>query len=186
MFAMHYEHRLPADYDMEVMRDRAATRGPGWDATPGLAFKAFVARERGQHGAIANLYGGIYLWRDADAAARLLTGDPFMVVTDTFGRPRVDTGLALAARTGPSTAQALALYRHVETLDVNAAIPAARAAAIARHEAAADRADTVAAWVVLDPSAWQLVWITLSAAAPDPARGGEVYQVLYLAGPGID
>jgi hypothetical protein len=185
MFAMQYEHRLPADYDMQAMRDRAAARGPQWDATPGLVLKAFVARERGQFGASANLYGGVYLWRDAASATQLLTGHPFVTVTDTFGRPRVETWLPLDAQAGRSPTTAQALYRHVEALDVNADIPTATAAAVARNREAAGRPDTVAAWVVLDPSAWQLVWFTLSSATPKPAHGGEVYQVLYLAGPGI-
>lgn len=185
MFAMQYEHRLPADYDMQVMRDRAATRGPRWDATPGLFLKAFVARVRGQYGASANLYGGVYLWQDAASATSLLTGDGFRVVTDSFGRPRVDTWLPLDAQAGRATGPAQALYRHVEAIDVNADIPAVKAAAIARSRIAAARPDTLAAWIVLDTSTWQLLWFTLSSAAPEPARGGEVYQVLYLAGPGL-
>ena len=185
MFAMQYEHRLPADYDMQVIRERAAARGPVWDATPGLVLKAFVARERGHHGASANLYGGIYLWQDAGSAAQLLTGAGFRTVTDSFGRPRVDTWLPLDARAGRSTSAAQALYRHVDVLDVNADIPAASLAAIERGRVAADRPDSLASWVVLDPVAWQLVQFTLSSNAPDPDRGGEVYQVLYLAGPGL-
>jgi hypothetical protein len=186
MFAMQYEHRLPADYDMQKMRDRAATRGPQWDATPGLVFKAFVARERGQYGASANLYGAVYLWQDAASATRLLTGDGFRVVTDSFGRPMVETWLPLDARAGRATSRARALYRRSEALEVNADIPAVREAAIARNQVvAADDDDVLAAWVVLDVSSWALVWFTLSAAAPDQARGDGVYQVLFLAGPGL-
>jgi hypothetical protein len=186
MFAMQYEHRLPADYDMQVMRDRAATRGPQWDDTPGLGLKAFIARVRGEHGAVANLYGGAYLWRDSESAAALLTGEVFRTVTDSFGRPRVDTWLPLDACRGaadPAT-PARALYRHTEVLASQADVPAAQADAVARNRATAGRADTLAAWVVLDPASWSIVWFTLSSAAPDPARGGEAWQVLYLAGPG--
>lgn len=187
MFAMQYEHRLPADYDMQVIRDRVAHRGPLWDDTPGLLLKAFAARVRGQSGATANLYASIYLWKDAESAATLLAGENFRTVTDSFGRPQVDTWLSLDARAGraDTTAPAQTIYREVSTLASNADIPAAIAAALARNRAAADRADTLAAWVVLDPSAWQLVCFTLSSAAVDEARDGEAYQVWYLARPGL-
>ena len=36
MFAMQYSHRLPTDYDMEIIRRRVAERGPQWDDTEGL------------------------------------------------------------------------------------------------------------------------------------------------------
>ncbi|QEI08739.1 DUF4865 family protein [Pigmentiphaga aceris] len=187
MFAMQYEHRLPADYDMQVIRDRAATRGPLWDATPGLVLKAFVARTRGQGGSHANLYGSVYLWQDAASAMRLLTTEKFRIVTDSFGRPQVPTWLPLDALAGPAAAAGTAktLYRDTVALASNADIAEAVAAAAARNRATAKRADTVAAWVVLDSASWQLVWFTLSSAEPDLAQPGEIYQVWYLAGPGI-
>ena len=41
MLSKQYIHRLPADYDIGHVRERAARRGPLWDAAPGLGFKAF-------------------------------------------------------------------------------------------------------------------------------------------------
>lgn len=41
MFAMQYSHRLPAEHDLDAIRQRAAAKGPQWDAWPGLACKAF-------------------------------------------------------------------------------------------------------------------------------------------------
>ena len=67
MFMMQYTHRLPADYEMRRIRERAAARGPEWDFYPGLFFKAFLVRERGKCGADANAYSSLYLWRDARA-----------------------------------------------------------------------------------------------------------------------
>jgi hypothetical protein len=39
MIVAHYEHRLPADYDLGLIRSRAQERGPLWDAKPELYFK---------------------------------------------------------------------------------------------------------------------------------------------------
>ncbi len=40
MLIARYRHRLPADYDMDRIRDRIAARRPAWDDAPGLVFKA--------------------------------------------------------------------------------------------------------------------------------------------------
>jgi Domain of unknown function (DUF4865) len=184
MLAKQYSHRLPADYDMGLIRERAARRGPMWDRTKGLAFKGFVARERGQYGATGNAYSSVYLWLDASAAADFIMDERFQSVTDSFGRPRIETWLPLDARKGPAT-QARALYR--EDLDLGEAVDRAalRVAETERNGALAAQADTLAVVTALDPWAWRLVRFTLSSGLPDPSRPGTAYQVFYLARPGI-
>lgn len=41
MIIVHYGHRLPANYDIGLIRKRAAERGHLFDAVPELHFKAF-------------------------------------------------------------------------------------------------------------------------------------------------
>jgi hypothetical protein len=98
MLAKQYSHRLPSSYDMGIIRERAARRGPLWDATEGLGFKAFVARERGRYGATANVYSAVYLWLDVEQTADFFMGSRFQNVIDDFGRPDVETWLPLDAR----------------------------------------------------------------------------------------
>ncbi|HTD05551.1 DUF4865 family protein [Undibacterium sp.] len=184
MFAMQYSHRLPADYDMQRIRERAAQRGPLWDATEGLAFKAFVSRTRGRDGATDNLYASVYLWLDPASAAAFVMDERFQAVIDSFGRPRVETWLPLDARSGKQQ-QAVSLYREEILIEPAADLIAVRAAEIERNRHVARRPDTVAVWTALDPEAWRLVRFTLSADAPDPARGSTVYEVLHLAKPGL-
>ena len=43
MIIAHYAHRLPANYDIGIIRDRAKARGGMWDAVPELYFKGFLA-----------------------------------------------------------------------------------------------------------------------------------------------
>ena len=85
MFAKQYSHRLPADYDMAVIRRRAEQLGPLWDRAEGLLFKAFIAQERGL--ATGNVYASVYLWADPLKAADFLLGEGFQKVLDSFGRP---------------------------------------------------------------------------------------------------
>ena len=55
MLAMQYTFTLPADYDMDIIRQRVTTKGPAVDGFPGLGFKAFLYTRRGDHGP-ENLY----------------------------------------------------------------------------------------------------------------------------------
>ena len=63
MYAMQYEIALPADYDMDIIRERVRTTGHLMDGFPGLEFKAFLIREKAK-GASENSYAPFYVWRD--------------------------------------------------------------------------------------------------------------------------
>jgi hypothetical protein len=182
MFAMQYSHRLPADYEMQTIRQRVAERGPLWDDTEGLIFKLFATQQRNRHGATGNVYASVYLWFDSDAAVRFLMGERFQAVTDTFGRPQIETWLPLDARTGVAR-QALSLYRDERAINAAADRAALYATETGLNREIAARPDTVAVWSALDLDAWRLIRFTISSAAPDPAREGEVYDVLHLAQP---
>ncbi|MDO9357938.1 MAG: DUF4865 family protein [Polaromonas sp.] len=187
MFAMQYSHRLPADYDMQVIRQRAARRGPIWDDTEGLVFKAFVSQERGRHAAAGHLYASVYLWHDPSAAARFVMGERFQGVIDSFGRPQVETWLPLDARGGAGRArQASWLLREERAVDAAADRSALQAAQAEANRQRAAEPGTVAVWTALDLRDWRLVRFTLSAHAPEEAaEGSAVYEVLHLAKPGL-
>jgi hypothetical protein len=185
MFAMQYSHRLPADYDMQIIRERVARRGPLWDDTQGLVCKVFAVQERNRHGAAGNLYASVYLWSDADATVRFLMGERFQAVIDSFGRPQIETWLPLDARRGHAS-EALSLYRDERGLKATEDRAALQEQEIEANREIAARTDTVAVWAALDLSAWRLIRFTLSSAPADPTRGGEVYDVMHLARPGLD
>jgi hypothetical protein len=185
MLTMQYSHRLPADYDLQLIRRRAAERGPLWDDRQGLACKAFVATEKDRHGANGNLYASVYLWRDLSAATAFLTGESFQGVIDSFGRPQVHTWLTLDAQLGPAR-EALALYEEVVPLTASADRQQVLNLEIERNRLLADSSDTVVAWTALDPDAWQLLRFRLSAAAAQTLEGQSVYEVLYLAQPELE
>src|ERR1700683_53861 len=95
MIIAHYAHRLPVNHDMAQIRARARERGPQWDEVPELYFKGFLLRERGRHGAIANNYSSLYLWRQDEAFRDFVMTGKYNVVTDTLGRPVSRTHFAL-------------------------------------------------------------------------------------------
>jgi len=180
MFAKQYSHRLPADYDMGVIRQRATQLGPLWDGTEGLIFKAFIAQEHGQGAGVGNLYASVYLWSDPLQAADFLLGERFQKVLDSFGRPHIESWLPLDVQRGPAQG-ALSLYREEWALEPGADRAARLAEEKVRNRQVADRRDTFAVLLALDVQAWRLVRITLSAQPVAAERPGTGYQVLYLA-----
>ena len=175
MFAKQYSHRLPADYDMHVIRLRAAQLGPLWDQTEGLLFKAFIAQERD-----GNVYSSVYLWSDPLQAADFLLGARFQKVLDSFGRPHIESWLPLDVQRGPAQ-NALSLYRQEWPLEPGVDRAGILAEEKRRNLQLADSSDTFAVFVALDVQAWRLVRFTLSAKVLDAEHPGTVYQVLYLA-----
>ena len=100
MIIAHYAHRLPADYDIGIIRDRAGRRGHLFDAIPELYFKAFLLRERGRFGANQNEYSSLYLWRKDEGFRDFLADGRTRSVTDSFGRPQIETRFVLDAHKG--------------------------------------------------------------------------------------
>src|SRR5581483_5863987 len=146
MIIAHYAHRLPADYDLDIIRNRASGRGHLFDAIPELYFKAFLLRERGRLGAIQNEYSSLYLWRRDEGFRDFLTGGRTRSVTDSFGRPQIETRFVLDAHKGSGGAARL-LYKQEQDIADDADLTAAFADEIARNREIARQDGIVAAAV---------------------------------------
>jgi hypothetical protein len=183
MIIAHYAHRLPADYDMAIIRQRAKERGPLWDSVPDLIFKAFLLRQKGQNGASANNYSSLYLWGNGDAFRDFLVSGRYGFVTESFGRAAISTWFAFDARVGKAT-----LPRHVYKQDVSLAIDADLEAAFAReterNRKISMQDGTVAVVAGVDPKTWNMTRVVLSANPPaERHEDMVVYEVLHLAKP---
>ncbi|MFT4117616.1 DUF4865 family protein [Bradyrhizobium sp.] len=185
MTIAHYIHRLPADYDIGIIRDRAKVRGALWDVTPELYFKGFLLRERGRFGAIASSYSSLYLWRKDEAFRDFLMDGRYKTVTDSFGRAEIQTRFALDARRGRAGI-ARFVYVDEQQIPIDADLTSAIAAEIERNRQIAERPGTVAAVVGIDPRAWSLTRIQLSEQEPTGDGPAVAYEVLHLARPLLD
>jgi hypothetical protein len=102
---MQYPITLPADYDMQIIRDRVRTRGSALDSRAGLLCKAYCIREAGIAEARLNQYAPFYLRADARAAADFLWhGTGFDGIVRDFGRPEVRTWIPETRVLGPARA----------------------------------------------------------------------------------
>lgn len=182
MMIAHYHHRLPAKYDINLIRSRAKERGVVWDAMPELYFKGFLLREKGKHGVMENGYSSVYLWRQDEAFRDFLLKGRYKVVTDSFGRASIQGIVALdAVRGGASEAR----FVCKEELDIppDDDLTVALAREVERNRETAARAGTVAAVVGIDTERWRLVRFRLSEDEPGAMFRGLAYEVLYLAQP---
>ena len=182
MIIAHYAHRLPADYDVDIIRNRASSRGHLFDAVPELTFKGFLLRERGRFGATANEYSSLYLWRKDEGFRNFLVDGRFKSVTDSFGRPQIETRFVLDAHKGSGEA-ARFLYKQEQDIAPDTDLTSAFAAEIERNREAAQQAGVVAAAVGVDAQNWKFTRILLSEQEPSGGEQGTAYQVLYLAKP---
>ncbi|CAO3428529.1 DUF4865 family protein [Azospirillum endophyticum] len=185
MIIAHYTHRLPAGHDLDAIRQRARERGSIWDERPGLYFKAFLLREAGRYGAVANSFSSLYLWRQDTAFRDWLVGGGYGIVTESFGRAEIEPLFALDAFRGKG-GKARFLYREEIGIPPDTELTAAFAAEIDRARGHAAQPDVVAAAVGLDPHRWRFVQVLLSEKEPAASEPGVAYQIAHLSRPLLD
>ncbi|WP_024275153.1 DUF4865 family protein [Hyphomicrobium sp. 802] len=182
MIIAHYAHRLPADYDVSILRKRARDRGPFWNDFQQLYFKAFLLRERGHFGARANCYSTLYLWQHDEALRDFLAAGHYQTVTDSFGRAEIHTPLVLDARKGRAESAQFASMKEFD-IPLDGELTDALAAEIRRNSEAAAEPGAVAAVIAVDTKNWKFTRILLSVDEPTTKECGIVHQVLHLAQP---
>lgn len=180
MIIANYEHRLPTLFDVGLIRRRAAERGALWDDVHSLYFKAFLLRENGQYGAIANSYSSLYLWQSDAAFHDFLVEGCYKVVTDSFGRAPILTNTVLEARRGPET---LAAFVYIEQCDIPLDNDLTKAFTDEQERCrdVSNQRGVVVAVVSVDTLNWRFKRILVCSEARGDAGVG--YEVLYLAQP---
>jgi hypothetical protein len=173
MHAMHYEITLPADYDMAIIRERVATKGPLLDTWPGLGLKAYLVRERAE-GAPVNQYAPFYLWNTMAGMNSFLWGDGFRGLCESFGRPVVQQWTGLAFQPGPARGMMPTGASKVTTRTTPEELQDAVASLTVE-----DGVHSVA--LAVDTRGWELVRFTLYEDNP-----AAEYTVRHLSAPGLD
>lgn len=191
MIAKQYSVQLPADYDMDIIRRRVAAAAPRFDAFPGLTWKAFLIRERGRNGALANEYAPFYIWPDTDALWGFAAGDGFGGIVASFGWRPIRTWLPWHVATRPDLRSHTAKTATREEVPI---APTEDLAGLRQAEAAANAAslaaDTrlLARVVAVDLERWTLLrfalWSSVSSDLSSVA-GPDVFDVLHVSAPGL-
>lgn len=183
MLAIQYRIPLPADYDMRIIRERVASRGGAMDDRRGLAFKAYLVRER-LEGSAANEYAPFYLWRDPVEAARFLWGGGgFGGIVADFGRPAAQSWIGDSFVVGPAFGVAPTGATRIDEALPEDADPAEYAEhARAALDTLASEPGVHSAVLAIDPTTWRATRFALWAGEPGPGHG-TVFTVLHLSTP---
>jgi len=182
MLAMQYNFTLPADFDMEVIRQRVTAKGPLVEGFPGLGFKAFLYARRGEHGP-ENLYAPFYLWDDNEAMNRLLGGEVFSGVSTAFGWPSVKMWSVIHAIKTPALREARYFSREIVPIAPHTALDKLQSTETEIVQAAIARDGALTAVTAFEPTTWSLVRARFWGERPaEPVRPGtQIYVVGYLA-----
>lgn len=179
MIAMQYSFVLPADYDIGVIRERIATRGPQLDDLPGLVFKAYLYAD-----APEQAYAPFYLWRDEEAMHGFLNGPAFAGVARAFGWPSVKTWTPWHATVGAELRSARFATRSEAVIAPYGALAELRL----REEHYARQALAQGALAVVigfEPVTWTIARLCLWRDAPSPGLVADErrYQVGHVSAP---
>ncbi|MDO0917243.1 DUF4865 family protein [Streptomyces sp. DT2A-34] len=184
MHAMQYELTLPADYDMEIIRRRVASKGNLLDEWDGLGIKTYLMRERGVHGSPVNQYAPFYLWNTVAGMNSFLWGGPFQGIVSDFGRPSVRQWSGLSYEEGgaaDSPARVAVLRRQPVPDGVRLTDVMADAARETGRLAGAS--GVVLSTAAVDTGRWEVVHLSLWEHDA-PKADGDVYEVLHMSEPG--
>jgi len=195
VYAKQYEITLPADYDMDIIRNRVALGGHVLDDRAGLGLKAYAVRERGVDGSPVNQYAPFYLWNDPGAMARFLVGaGGFQNIVRDFGRPAARHWTGVACHAGPARAALpRAASRRLTPIPLD---PDPEGTGLGLSELIAHETEELrrfsrhtavhTAVLAIDPHHWQLMrfvaWADTSSPDDDAT---ERYDVLHLSAPGL-
>ena len=181
MYAMQYTIPLPADYDMQIIRNRVARTGHIMDGFHGLAFKAYLIREKA-NGASINEYAPFYVWNDIDGMRSFCWGEPgYSAIVRDFGRRPIQDSTVIGITEGSAPLDS-ARFMSITTQPLPGGIaPSQVIDELTQDFLASIRPSTVRRIAALDVTTWTLLHAELSAEAPAPNSGVTTYEVLHVS-----
>ncbi len=170
MLAMQYSFTLPADYDMDIIRERVATRGAVFDTLPYLGFKA----------------SPFYVWQEHQGMHDFFCGEKFQSLVQSFGWPAVRTWSVLDAAVGKREVQPAWATRELVRIEPYTDLQELRIREFALQQETIQAPHVHSRVVAFDPYTWMLVRFTLQEKLDDSvlqSRGTQCYEVLHLSAP---
>jgi hypothetical protein len=181
MYAMQYAIPLPADYDMQVIRNRVARSGHLIDGFDGLDFKAYLIREKSR-GAEINEYAPFYVWNDIDGMRSFCWGEPgYSAIVRDFGRRPIQDWTVVGVMRGPGGLdQARSMSISTRPLPAGVA-PGQVIEDLTGDFLASAGSSTVRRVAAVDVTTWTLLLAELSAHPAENDGEGANYEVLHVS-----
>lgn len=182
MYAMQYQVGLPADYEMEIIRERVRTTGHLMDGFAGLEFKAYLIQEKAQ-GAPRNAYAPFYIWRDIDGMRNFCWGEPgYSSIVRDFGRQPIQDWTVHKLVAGPGD------YSQANSLSITSVPLPTGVAPVHCLDAITEQflsnvgESTIALVTAVDVTMWNAVLVELSSDPADQSTTDSIsYEVLHVS-----
>lgn len=194
MIAMQYNFTLPADYDMDIVRQRIASKGHMLDNFPGLAFKAYLHASKGSEPTASsqNVYAPFYLWNDNEGMKNFICGEGFKAVSHAFGWPAVKQWSVWHSHMDAHVRTAKFATRQISPIVPYTVLGALREDETAAAKKISQQDGVLATLVAFDPNEWILVRFTLwrdataktAAQFADSPADVQAYEVGHVSAPG--
>jgi hypothetical protein len=186
MYAMQYAIPLPADYDMQIVRDRVARTGQLLDGFAGLNFKAYLIREKA-NGALVNEYAPFYVWNDIDGMRAFCWGEPgYSAIVSDFGRHPIRDWTIVGVKGSGKLDEARSMSITTQPLPAGLA-PVQVLEGITCAFLASIGSSTVRRVAAVDVTTWTLLLAELSAEPPTTDDETTNYEVLHVSpGPQVE
>lgn len=95
MIGMQYKINLPADYNMQIIKERIKNNGNKTDNFDSLKFKFYLITEKNKNENIQNSYSPLYLWKDETGMNKFLFDGFYDNILNSFGWQNINIGIPL-------------------------------------------------------------------------------------------
>ncbi|MWN05536.1 DUF4865 family protein [Gilliamella sp. Pas-s95] len=172
MQAMQYKINLPADYDMNIIKNRIKDNGYKTDHFTDLLFKAYLISEKDNDN-ISNSYCPLYIWKQTEGMNTFIFDGYFDNIIASFGWQNINIGMTTKIELNDNFAQS----RYI--LEENFIIPAQ--AQLNNFDFRIPKYQYYTGQVVIyNPDKWAYAIFTFFKDKPTKANQN-LYQVLHLS-----
>ncbi|OCG23482.1 DUF4865 domain-containing protein [Gilliamella sp. wkB108] len=172
MQAMQYKINLPADYDMQIIKNRIKQNGYKTDRFEDLLFKAYLISEKDNDN-LANSYCPLYVWRQTTGMTKFIFDGYFDNIIDSFGWQNINIGVTSNVELSESFSQS----RYVLAQEVNIPTQVPLKDFCFKN---VQYPDELANVVIYNPDKWQYVTFTFFKERPTTTKHN-LYTVLHLS-----
>ncbi|MCX8650727.1 DUF4865 family protein [Gilliamella sp. B2776] len=172
MQAMQYKILLPADYDMQIIKNRVKQNGYKMDGFKDLLFKAYLISEKGSDN-LANSYCPLYVWQHTNGMTQFIFDGYFDNIIDTFGWQNINIGITANIKLEDNFLLSKYVLEEHHTIPVKAQLKNFNFK-ITEYQ------NQVGNVVIYNPDKWQYTSFTFFEQKPNNQHKN-IHQILHLS-----
>ncbi|MDF7667740.1 DUF4865 family protein [Orbaceae bacterium ESL0727] len=175
MQAMQYKINLPADYQMDIIKNRVSNNGYKTDKFQDLLFKAYLITEKDStDGSFTNSYCPLYVWKKTEGMTKFIFEGYFDNIISSFGWEHIEIGVTASIDLGESFSKSkfvleeqsdILEQRSLKDFDFKTTKYAGELGKV----------------VIYNPDKWKYVTFTFFGDKPVESQDKKIYTILHLS-----